>query len=505
MPFMHLHASRRTTALLGVALLAGPAAPAQVPTSQPASGFALTPEPTSASVKPVASAPTKLPGPKYFLLRYNDDFRYLDGPAGSYTPDLFDPLKNIRLGEDWRLRFGGEYRVRIESNTNETLGNFDRTQDTYAPHRLYAHADLHYRELFRVFVETINARIEDRDTPKRQIDENRWDFHQLFGDVRVLGEEVPLTLRVGRQELAYGAERLISILDWANARRRFDGAKLFWSDEAWNVDVWYMRPIVIDLALQRNREMDHYDEDQHFYGAYATYKKIPNHVLDVYFLALVNRGDVRNANGEVGDLSVYTYGARFGGRQGPWDYDAEASGQFGRWAGDYVQAWQLALDGGYTLRDVAWTPRLGAGFDIASGDKNPNDESHGTFNQLFPLAHAYLGFGDQFARENIIAPNVSLTLKPSQKVTLLSRYSAYWAYHLRDALYGASGAPSRRNVNGVSGAEFGHEIDVTLNYAIDAHNSVLFGWTHFWSGEFVRQTGPSDNQDFFYLMYTIKF
>ncbi len=471
----------------------------------PSAPSATQPAPAADAARTSPSPAASLPGPKYAPLRFNDDFRYLDGPPGSYEPDIFDLFKNIRIGDEWRIRAGGEHRTRLEFNTNESLGSFEPTQDTYVLHRLYAHVDVQYRQFARVFIETVNAQVEDRDAPPRPIDENRWDFHQLFGDVRVLGERVPLTLRVGRQELLYGRERFVSPLDWANVRRRFDGVKLFWSDDTWNADFWYVRPIVNDLALRRNRELDRYDEDQHFYGSYFTYKKIAGHVIDGYFLALLNQGDPRNVNGEVGDLSVYTYGGRLAGKRGPWDYELESAGQFGVWAGNNVQAWTLALDGGYTFQNAAWTPRLGAGYDLASGDPNPNDEAHQTFNQLFPLGHAYLGFSDLVARQNISAPNVSLTLKPTKKLTLLTRYYGFWAYHLRDALYNAGGNPIRRNVNGAPGGEIGHEIDVTLNYTIDVHQSVLLGWSHFWAGEFVRSTGPSDNEDFFYLMYTLKF
>jgi hypothetical protein len=41
---------------------------------------------------------------------------------------------------------------------------------------------------------------------------------------------------VGRQELLYGAQRLISPLDWANTRRTFEGGKLIWQGE--RVEVW---------------------------------------------------------------------------------------------------------------------------------------------------------------------------------------------------------------------------------------------------------------------------
>ena len=57
------------------------------------------------------------------------------------------------------------------------------------------------------------------------IDRNFGDFLNGFIDY---SPDDCLTLRVGRQELLYGAERLISPLDWANTRRTFEGVKLMY-------------------------------------------------------------------------------------------------------------------------------------------------------------------------------------------------------------------------------------------------------------------------------------
>ncbi|MCH7686971.1 MAG: alginate export family protein [Planctomycetes bacterium] len=146
------------------------------------------------------AAPKK--GPKYFGLRFNEDWSYLEGPADSYEPDFFDPIKNIGLGHDWRVSFGGEVRARIMSETNNRgFGAIEPAQDTYLLHRVFLHADVKYGTQFRFFVQGINAMVEDRDFAALGIDENRFDFQQVFADMRVLGEDVPLTLRVGRQDL----------------------------------------------------------------------------------------------------------------------------------------------------------------------------------------------------------------------------------------------------------------------------------------------------------------
>lgn len=455
-----------------------------------------TPE-TAEVAKPV---PPKV-GPKYLDLRYDEDFSYLEGPPDSYKPDFFDPIKNIDLGDDWRLTLGGELRFRMEAETNKALGATEPAQDTFTLYRYMLHADVKYRKLFRVFAQGVAMFDEDRDLALRPIDENRGDLHQLFFDVRILGEDKPLTLRVGRQEMSYGNQRLVSPFEWGNIRRRFDGVKLFAKGKTWDADVWYVKPVIV-----QREQRDRFNEEYDFYGAYVTYKGIARHGVDFYAFATDDTGNAMNPNGKRGDRSIYTLGSRFWGKTAPWDYEAELAGQWGHWAGDTVQAWSWTLDGGYTFAPIPWKPRIGAGFDWASGDEDPRDGKVGTFDQLFPLGHKYLGFLDLIGRQNITAANVNLSAWPiAEKVGAAMAYHAFWLNDDHDALYDAGGAPGRRDPTGHSGTEIGHELDLTLLWKIDVHSSLLFGYSHFWDSDFIIRTGPSEDADLFYVQYAFKF
>jgi hypothetical protein len=349
--------------------------------------------------------------------------------------------------------------------------------------------------------------VEDLDRPPLQIHENRFDVHQLFIDLRVLGEEVPLTVRVGRQELLYGKQRLISPLDWSNTRRRFDGVKVFWKDEKLRLDFWYARPfgtVTIDRSENLHRKPDEYAEETHFYGAYGTYKLNKTHGVDGYFLALRDTGDRVNANGEAGDLALFTFGGRFWGQTGPFDYDAELAGQWGRWTGDTIQAWMAAVDAGYTFKECPWTPRIGAGLHYASGDDNPNDGKHQTFNMLFPLGHAYWGWLDQIGGQNLYDAYVNLTLKPHPQVTGKIVMHSFWLAEEKDALYNLGGGAVRRDVRGDSGAEVGQELDISVSWQIDPHHNLLLGYSHMWGSNFIRATGPCEDPDLFYVQYAFK-
>jgi hypothetical protein len=487
--------------------------PAQEPSDEPEARRAEQPkieEPkpeqdSDAKVQEKKKKPAKKPKYGAGGVRYNDDFSYLDDPPEDYEESFFDPIKNIRLDDDWRLSIGGEVRLRMEAETNKAFDAATPTQDTFLLHHQFLHFDLKYKKAFRVFGQGVNAMIEDRDRRLLPIHENRFDVHQLFADIRILGEEVPLTLRVGRQELIYGRQRLISPLGWANTRRRFDAVKLFWQDETWNADFFYARPVPISLGEKLHRKPDEFDEDAHFYGAYFTYKGIKDHGIDAYFLALRNTSDLLNANGKTGDRSLYTVGGRFWGKTGPWDYETELSGQWGKFASDPIQAWSWAADTGWTFSDFPWSPRIGVGFDYATGDDLVTDNRHQTFNQLFPLGHAYMGYMDVIARQNVAASNVNLTLKPHNRVTARVAYHTFWLDETNDALYNAGGVATRRDLSGNVGHEVGHELDLTVKWAMDAHSTWLFGYSHFWASDFVQQTGRTKDADFYYVQYGYKF
>lgn len=490
--------------LSAVSLAATPPPP---PATQPAPEPASTP-PTSQAVNPSPPESPTQPqprGPTYNLLRWTDDFSYLEGPPDSYVKDVFDPIKWIPIGDKLRLSFGGEFRVRIESRTNMYLNQRDPTQDTLLLHRYFLHADIHYDNWARVFLQGINAMIEDRDGPPSPVEENRFDFQQAFVDLRILGPDVPLTLRIGRQELFYGVQRFVSPLDWSNDRRRFDGVKLFYEGEAWNVDAFWTRPLPIDLEDGLDHKPDQWDETSDFFGLYVTYKKIPYHVLDLYYFGLNNRGDLLNANGRIGDRTLHMIGSRLHGEIGPWYYDTELAGQFGTFAGDNIQAWAWAIDAGYTFLDVPWKPRLGAGFDFASGDRNPDDGQHQRFDHLYPLGHSWLGYIDITARENIVHGELSFSVKPRDNLAVRLAYHDFWLAQERDGLFNVGGALSRRDPDGGSGKHVGREVDLTIDWRVDRHQTVLLGWSHLWDGTFLNETGDAGQQDFIYAQYKVQF
>jgi hypothetical protein len=325
-------------------------------------------------------------------------------------------------------------------------------------------------------------------------------MEQLFFDVRPFGDATPLTLRVGRQEMQYGAGRLVDSTNWGNVRNRFDAAKLMYETSTWSFDLFYAKHV--DVRRQRPDRWHRQD----FYGAYFTYKGIPRHGIDVYFFALDDTGNRRNPNNWAGDVARYTLGSRFWGKTAGFDYETELLGQWGLWAHDTIQAWNWSIVGGYTFEKIPTTPRIGAGFDLVTGDRNPNDRSVQTADRLYGSTHSYFGYLDLIGRANITDVILELSAWPvKDKVKTALTYYGFWLTQRRDALYDTGLRASRRDLAGRSGREVGKEMDLTIEWNIDVHSSLLLGWSHFWDGDFIKRTGRDKDPDFYYIHYAFKF
>jgi alginate export protein len=97
-------------------------------------------------------------------------------------------------------------------------------------------------------------------------DEDQRDLHEAFLDVRgPLGESSALTLRAGRQELAYGASRLMDPREGPNVRRSFDGLRTILGAGGWSVEAFATRPV------ETNRYVvdDSTDAAVAFWGVYS--------------------------------------------------------------------------------------------------------------------------------------------------------------------------------------------------------------------------------------------
>jgi hypothetical protein len=172
------------------------------------------------------------------------------------------------------------------------------------------------------------------------------------------------------------------------------------------------------------------------------------------------------------------------------------------------QAFAFEARGGYTWEDLAWKPRLGLEYSVASGDSDPTDSKDESFLNLFPTNHKFYGYMDLFAWKNIHNPAVSLKFAPDPKVTVQLDGHAFWLYTNEDAWYRANAVATVRPLNTAANPFVGTEFDLTIGYTPVKYLRLLAGYSHFFAGNYVTDTAggaASDDADFGYLQMTLTF
>jgi len=431
--------------------------------------------------------------PKYNNLRFAENWRpCLCKKCGSWG-DVTDKLKARRLdggrGALW-ANVGGQMRFRWESFSGIGFGAPADPNDAWMLGRIRAHADLHVGTFARIFTEVIYAdQWETRELGARAIDKNRGDLLNLFGEIQgnVMGGKAGLW--VGRHELQTAKQRLVSPLDWANTRRTFQGLGGWYKRGFQTLQAWVTHPVVID----KDAFDDDWNDDVTFWGADYENAALNCLTWGAYVYGL-------NVDTPALNHNRYTIGARIDGRIGGtrWDYDAEAAWQLGDVNNDDISAYMASLTLGYKPCVACYDPRLAVGFDIASGDDDPNDSSVGTFNQLFPLGHKYLGHADLIGRQNVVAARIEGHVKLAKKLSLSAWFHMFWRADTADAAYNAGGGILRAP-GGNTDSAVGTELDIMLKYKIDRHWVAFIEWAHFTPGDFIDNTGAHDNVDVVYL------
>ena len=441
--------------------------------------------------------------PSYRNLRYEEDWSVLRDGSGH---DLWSPFKFIPLNQSGSvyLSVGGEARARTEFWSDFGFGRASAPpQDGFALMRLRAHTDWHLGPRLRLFIEAKSALASGRELPggNRNADVDSIDLQNAILDFQ-LGEAGSgnLTLRVGRQEMLFGKQRLISSANWANTRPRvFDGVRGTWSSDLWSLDAFWSRRVEI-----KKYRFNQHDPDTDFWGLYLTARRpASGTTLDLYWLGLER--DRVQPTGISAEERRHTMGARLNGGIpfGSLDYDLETAFQTGHHGSRDIATWMVASQLGNQFGGALKT-RVYLGFDYASGDGDPDDDEINTFDPLFRTNHAFLGQVDAVGRLNIIDLSQGAAFKVSPRLGFRIESHFFWRASRQDALYSAGGTPIRDPE--LSSARWaGSEVDLVTTYSINRHTSAGFGLGHFFPGAFLKQSGTAERTDFGYLVLQYTF
>jgi len=217
------------------------------------------------------------------------------------------------------------------------------------------------------------------------------------------------------------------------------------------------------------------------------------------------------------DIKIGTFGGHYlqavPTSKGPVDVMAWGAAQVGSWGALDQRAGSFAVEAGWQPNAKALSrvaPWFRGGYNYGSGDRNPNDDRHGTFFQLLPTPRIYARFpffnmmntGDGFG-EAILRPSRSLTIRTDVHALRLSSKDDLWYVGggaFQPATFGFVGRPS----GGRSGLATLY--DASGDYRINAYASVTAYYGHAFGRRVTETIYPSGpDADFGYLELTLRF
>lgn len=397
-----------------------------------------------------------------------------------------------------KISFGGELRLRSETLVNMNAFQplrSDSEDDSFVLLRARVHADATPIEGLRVYLEPQFSRVFAQDestvfntapaTPVHDV-----DLHQGYVEFNKLADG-KVAIRAGRQELAYGDQRLIGSFGWSNVGRNFDAVKV----RGTFGDSW-----VDGFASWIQRVAG----NQYFGGVYGHWQIAPKMENEPYVLMLRDN----DGGGVVGGVdvaqTVYTIGDRFATTlANRVDLGAEGAVQVGKIGANSILAYAGHVNAGYTF-DNAWKPRIAAEYNVASGDDDPASGKIKTFNNLFPTNHDKYGYFDLVGWRNIHDPSLSFRVSPAKNFTAELGYHAFFLMQPADGLYQASGAKVRAGAAGASRFA-GQEADLLLKYDWKQVAQFQLGYSFFKAGKFLGDTGTKRDAHFVYAQTSVKF
>ncbi len=317
------------------------------------------------------------------------------------------------------------------------------------------------------------------------------DLHQGYMELSKTMKRGTLTAKLGRQELSYGDQRLVGAFGWSNNGRAFDAVKLMCSHKNISVDAWAAKA----LAKGEERGGVTGDFEPDFFGLYSTLKVNPKAVLDVYGM-LLRQPD---AGEDMDDALLYTVGGRTKGSLGqtPLDWSGEFAYQFGDRLKREHSAFALDARAGFTIPG-AYAPRIGVEYAYATGNDSESDKSK-EFHNLFPTNHNKYGYMDYFGWRNMQDIRGGDSAKPRKGVAVAADYHIFSLAQSEGDWKNAGGAVLRESTPSSTSSSVGTELDITIKYTCKENVRIMVGYSHFFAGDFIEETGPGDDSDWGYF------
>lgn len=416
---------------------------------------------------------------------------------GPRAPTPPFPNRFNELTPKW-LTVRGELRDRMEGGTN--IAYTPGLDDAYLLNRFRFDVNVRPSSSFAVLVQAQDARVARKDIGSTTAPfRDTFDLRQAYGDIGNT-QKGAFTLRVGRQEMFFGEQRLVGHLTWVNAARSFDGVRATFKTGGFKLDAFATSVVrIIDGGFDKS------GNGNRFVGGYGSATNwIPKATVEPYVFWRRDQAQ-KGERGDTGNLSAATIGARWVGKlPAEFDYGLEMAAQTGSLASDAVNAWAGHWIVGKTLGGP-WRVRIAEEYNFASGDSNPADGKKQTFDQLYPTGHDKLGLADQVGWKNVHDLRSIVEFTPYKGWPVSASLHSWWLADTRDALYNAAGTAVARVPSGLVGSRVGDEIDVQVTHPLTPQVLLAAGIAHVFPAQFLDRVTPGAQYTYPFVMVTYVF
>lgn len=440
--------------------------------------------------------------PNYQLLRQEEDWSPMQDQQ--YERGLAS-LKYIPLTEDASfLTVGGEVRSYARWFQNEQWGQASR-RDGYLLQRLMLHGSAKTEEItngvyIRTFAQLKSGLVAGRDGPIYPPDKDVIDVNQAFLEIGTsYGRSRELMVRMGRQELHYGAGRMIAAREGPNVRFGYDAILGRYQDGPWGVDAFLGKPNETNPGVLDNGWMP----GRSLWGVYLQRNSQSGPALSLYYF-----GTKRNSSplGRITRAIRHTLGGRTHGAMGRAEYDLEGAFQLGSYRRGYspsvqqaitagsptlhsidgpVRAWMLAGRISYRVPTAAMQPTLGLMADMSSGD-DVETETMETFLAPYPSGR-YTGAGSRLGPGNLLNVRPFLSLWMRFDLQIQFGGHIFWRSRTTDGIYAIWGAPLLRPPD-TEDRNVGVMPEVLLTWDAERHLNLALEASHFYTGAVLRES-----------------
>ncbi len=344
-----------------------------------------------------------------------------------------------------------------------------------------------------------NGKLEMEDNPNK----DQWELWETYLEV-TRPADLPLAIKVGRQRIYYGDKKIFGPGEWGNTGRwMWDAAKLSYAFQGGFVDTYYGRTMVhepVEFSLNHRHSYESF-------GVYGQYVADGFYALGFEPFFMSKRDDHESYTGEdggTGNLDSYYGGLRIF-KQDLHGFDGSLTyvRQFGHYASDDIRAYGYHGLLAYNVKHVGMKPRVSAEYSFASGDADPGDGRHETFDGAFGARDTMYGRMNLFHWMNLQDAQINLEIRPRDWFYLKAEFHKFRLAEEKDAWY--LNAAQYRDKTGSSGDEVGREFDLVGKFDLPQGNSIQVGFGHFWPDEFAADLASGKEANWVFVEWMYKF